>query len=111
MYSLGKDGVREGNRVGSGVTVDVGAMVGVRDGFGVKVKRGVGVMEGVDVDEEMISEDMRISVGSGDDSSGGESGLVRIKIEMTNTITITTSNKPIRNICWFDVFCSLSCEG
>ena len=104
MYSLGKAGVREGNRVGSGVTVDVGAMVGVREGFGVNVKRGEGVMEGVDVDEEMISEDMRISVGSGDDSSSGESGLVRIKIEMINTITITTPNKPMRKICWFEIF-------
>lgn len=108
MNSLGKAGVREGNRVGCGVTVDVGAMVGVRDGFGVKVKREVGVMEAVDVDEDMISEDMRKSIGSGDDSSGGESGLVRIKIEMTNTMTNTTPNKPIRKICWLEVFCSLS---
>jgi hypothetical protein len=83
-------------------------MVGVRDGFGVKVKREVGVMEAVDVAEDMISEDMRISIGSGDDSSGGESGLVRIKIEMTNTMTNTTPNKPIRKICWLEVFCSLS---
>lgn len=111
MNSLGKAGVREGNRVGRGVTFDVGAMVAVRDGFGVKLKRKVGVMEGVDVDEEMISEDMRISVGSGVDSSGGKSGLVRIKIEMTNTITNTTPNKPIRKICWLDVFCSLSGGG
>jgi hypothetical protein len=111
LYSLGKAGVREANRVGNGVTVDVGAIVGVRDGFGVKVKREVGVMEAVDVDEELISEDMRISVGSGDDSSGGESGLFRIKIKMTNTITNTTPNKPIRKICWLDVFCSLSCGG
>jgi len=74
-------------------------MVGVRDGFGVKVKRGLGVIEGEDVDDGMISEDIRVSVGSGGKSSAGESGLVRIRIEITNTIIKTTPNKPIRKIC------------
>jgi hypothetical protein len=49
LCSLGNAGVNEGNKVGNGVTVDVGEIVGVRVGLGVKVERkvGIGVVVGV----------------------------------------------------------------
>jgi hypothetical protein len=79
-------------------------MVGVRVGLGVKVKRGLGVIEGVIVKVEGISEvDTAASSSVGGGSAVGLD-LVRIRIETTKTITKTIPSKPIRKICWLDVF-------
>ena len=99
MCSPGNAGVNEGNKVGNGVTVDVGAIVGVRVGLGVKVERKVGVCEGVGVKVEIGCVEMTASIGSGFFCSGGDFGLVRTRMDATRTMMNTTPRMLIKMIC------------